>query len=429
MEPTALFRPESFNARDLSWLGRPTNDQGRLSLAAVSMVALMFVAFAVLLMIYAQYTRRVKVAGVVLPVGGVTRLVAPQAGWVKSLDVHERQSVRKGEVLYTLSIDSTTSLGNTQDAIVGLLRNKRSELNAATLRQAAADAMSKKALGDRISSVEKEMSQVETQIALLENFTDTMRSFAERQQHLVTSGVSISREYEARLLAYNQQRTQLEALRRDRLQLAGRLSEHRNELLGFDLEASERVASIRRQILDIDQQISESQARQELQITAPRDGAITSIITQTGQTVGAGTPLLTIVPDDHPLTIQLLAPTNAIGFVREGDPVLLRYEAFPYQKFGQYRGRVVLISRTTLHPNEATEFNTDGAIASKPQSAYRITVEPEKAFVIAYGKKEPLQAGMQVQAHILAESRPLYQWLLQPIYSLRGSIVAPTDRP
>src|SRR5690606_6437393 len=131
------------------------------------------------------------------------------------------------------------------------------------------------------------------------------------------------------LQAYNTNRVQLEALRRERIQLAAKRLDLENELSSFDLDTADKKAAVRQQILEITQQISQTEAMREVRVTAPRDGTVTGIISLVGQTVIAGTPLLTIVPDDRPLVAQLLAPTSSIGFVRQGSDVLLRYAAFP----------------------------------------------------------------------------------------------------
>jgi membrane fusion protein len=102
----------------------------------------------------------------------------------------------------------------------------------------------------------------------------------------------------------------------------------------------------------------------------------------------------------------------------------LRYQAFPYQKFGQYPGTVSLISRATLRPEEIELLNAGGIDPRTSPSLYRITVSPDAPFITAYGRHEPLQAGMQVEAHILAETRPLYQWILEPVYGLSGAVAS-----
>jgi membrane fusion protein len=155
--------------------------------------------------------------------------------------------------------------------------------------------------------------------------------------------MSTSRDYESRLQTWMSQRSQIEALKRDQIQLETKLSEVRNSLLAFDQRSQSSLGELRRAILDIEAQISEGEARREVRVTAPRDGRITSVLSQAGQTVTAGATMVTILPQGVPLEAQLIATSKAIGFVREGTRVLLRYEAYPYQKFGQYGGTISLI--------------------------------------------------------------------------------------
>jgi membrane fusion protein len=383
---------------------------------------------AALFLIFGEYARRVRIVGVVLPSDGLTRIVAPQAGWVAALEVTEGKAVRRGDVLYTLRIGGTTALGNTQDTLTELLQDKRTRLDALLIRQAKIDTLDKQALVAQKQDVMREIVQMDDQLSKLEQFAQQMQSFAARHQELLARGLATSGEYEARLQASNNEQAQLARLRRERLQLAARLNAIGNELAGFDLSAAVRRDEIHRQLLDIKQQLVEVEARREVKIIAPRDGKVTGIITRTGQTVDEGTPLLTIVPEnDKPLVAQLLAPSNAIGFMREGSEVLLRYEAFPYQKFGQYPGKVSLISRANLRPEEVAQLNAGGRDSNPAATLYRITVRPDDPHVIAYGRPQPLQAGMQVEAHVLLEKRPLYQWVLSPLYSLRGSLATSAE--
>ncbi|WP_245419949.1 HlyD family efflux transporter periplasmic adaptor subunit [Phyllobacterium salinisoli] len=135
--------------------------------------------------------------------------------------------------------------------------------------------------------------------------------------------------------------------------------------------------------------------------------------------VPAGSELVSILPADGNLEIHLLAESKAIGFVRKGIRVLLRYAAFPYQKFGQYPGMITDVSQVTV----ANDLDTSVALSQQKQAPrYRITVQPDSSVVMAYGKPEPLRAGMAVEADLLLDTRPLYQWLFEPLYSLHGKI-------
>lgn len=412
-----LFRPESLQSRAQAWLGRPVVIS-RIPIIAFALFSITFVLAMAFFVSFADYTRRVRVSGMILPQDGLTRVTAPQSGWVTGLRVSEGQQVRRGDVLYTLSIDVTTALGATQDAVSAILSDKREELTQTLERDTRMRALEKQAIRARLADLEREIPQIDDQLRLLETTVAEFSGFADRQRDLLARGVAVSAEYEQRLRAFYAERAQLPALRRERLQAESRLNDLQAELAAFDLQTQAQAADTRRQILDIDQQISESEARRELAVTAPRDGTVTGIITLAGQTVAAGTPLLTIVPQNRPLVAQLLAPGSAIGFVREGMPVLLRYQAFPYQKFGQYPGRVTVISRANLGPEGLGELRP----GQDAPVLYRVTVQPDLPHVNAYGERQDLQAGMEVEAHLLVETRPLYQWIFEPLYGLRGAI-------
>ena len=103
-------------------------------------------------------------------------------------------------------------------------------------------------------------------------------------------------------------------------------------------------------------------------------------------------------------------PSHAVGFIEPGDRVLLRYQAYPHQKFGHQAGRILRLSRSaTLAPG-----------ATEPH--YRAVVALDAQTVTAFGRQEPLRPGMVLEADILGERRKLYEWLLEPLYSLRGRI-------
>jgi membrane fusion protein len=47
---------------------------------------------------------------------------------------------------------------------------------------------------------------------------------------------------------------------------------------------------------------------------------------------------------------------------------------------------------------------------------YRVIVEPDSQFASVYGEERKLPASMRVQAYALLDRRPLYQWMLEPLY-------------
>src|SRR5690606_26861563 len=120
----------------------------------------------------------------------------------------------------------------------------------------------------------------------------------------------------------------------------------------------------------IDLERAENEARREIAIVAPAAGIATAIAGRPGQIVEAGTPLVSIVPEGSRLRAELDAPSSTIGFVEPGSGVLVRYAAYPYEKFGHHGGRVVTVSRAALPPDAALR----GSAPSR-EPVYRVVVE------------------------------------------------------
>ena len=175
-------------------------------------------------------------------------------------------------------------------------------------------------------------------------------------------------------------------------------------------------------IAALEQALAEAEAAREIVITAPEAGTRDRRCgSPSGSSVGPDAPLMTLVPAGARLEARLYGPSRAIGFVRPGQRVLLRYEAFPHQKFGQYEG--VVTQRLAQHGRAGGARRRRGAAAaasSPGEPVYRVTVELAAQTATAYGEPVPLQPGMQLEADVLIETRRVYQWVLDPLHSLTG---------
>jgi membrane fusion protein len=120
-----------------------------------------------------------------------------------------------------------------------------------------------------------------------------------------------------------------------------------------------------------------------------------------------------VLPAGSGLEAQLLVPTRAVGFVQAGNPVVLRYEAFPFQRFGQYRGTVERVSRTVWSAGEKV-----GQVTVR-EPVYRVDVRLDAQYVVSGDQKLALRPGMSVNADILQEKRRVWEWVFEPILSLK----------
>ena len=123
------------------------------------------------------------------------------------------------------------------------------------------------------------------------------------------------------------------------------------------------------------------------------------------------------MPDDSVLEASLLVPSRSIGFVELGQLVKIRYEAFPYQRYGIYQGSIKSITNNIISPNELPNM------VANQEPAYKITVTLNKQQIEGYGKQWPLQAGMLLEADVVLERYSLWRWLLDPVFSLKGKLL------
>lgn len=414
----SLYRPESVEAQRSAWLGSPRLIQP-ISIKLATAVGLGVVTLILIVLVFGEYTRRVRVYGAVVPSEGVLHVFTPQTGRLVQVHAAEADRVKAGDALFLIATDTKTGLGETESVVKEQLHSRIGELDEAIRQRILLDQVEKRALAARGRSISQELERVDAQIAQTDAYIAVLQPRALKYRVLVDKGITLERSFEAAEQSYMQNRQELEALRRQRVQLESTASEVRFKLDGFDASAAIALGEMRQRIATLKEQLAQSEARRAIVIAAPADGSIAAVLVHSGQLIAAGSPLASILPLGEKMEVHLLADSKGIGFIREGVPVLLRYTAFPYQKFGQYGGKVTKVSRVTLRQGEA---NADALAAQlKPfQAQYRITVEPDSSNVMAYGEAEQLRAGMSVEADLMLDTRPLYEWLLEPLYSLRG---------
>ena len=371
------------------------------------------------LLTWGSYARRVELHGVVLPSTGLVQVASPAAGWVEALNVHDGDSVASGTRLYTLNTDTATRNGDTQQQILRSLAAQRSMLLFQINRETQITDQQDAELRHKIENLAAQIQQMDVQIAVKDEFVRKLTKDFADYTRFVAKGIGTLNEKEAQQQNWMRWKDELEDLKSRALQLQGEQIETQARLGTLHLQSDNEIAGMRAKLSDLDQQVANSEAKHSLEIVSSASGRVTAISAYPGQVVPAGARMLTIVPSHDRMQAEFLAPSTSIGFLRPGQRVLLRYSAFPYQKFGEYWGTVAEISRAALQPEELKAFVPNMPAVDQSKTFYRVTVAPDRPDVTAYGRAEPLQASMQVDARVLLDRRPIYQWILEPLYSLR----------
>lgn len=433
MKPTAppaarrLFRTEALDHQRTHVLGTIVLTP-RLSTLWLSAAAAALAVALILFLLLGSHTRRVTVSGQLLPAAGLMRVHTPQAGVVLDKRVADGQVVKKGDVLYVLSSDRLgDGARELQADIARQVGERKSSLEQEIQRSQRLQSEELVSLQRRADALRGEAqaiaAQIEQQKTRLQIAEDTRR----RYQGLADQDYIAREELMQKEIDLTEQRSRLRGLERDALGVQRELAATQQELGNAQLRSTGQLAQLRREVSNTEQQLTEVEGRRRVLITAPEAGRATLVTAEVGQSVDGNQPLLTLVPASGELQARLYAPSSSIGFVQPGDVVLLRYQAFPYQKFGQHEGVVDTVSTSAVSPVELA--NQPVAELPPGEPVFAIQVRLRSASVLANGQARPLQAGMRLEADILQERRKLYEWVLEPLYSVTRRQATPEATP
>lgn len=387
-----------------------------------SMVTALFFACAVgvvAFFIFGSYTRKVAVEGLLLPSHGLIKVLPMQAGQVTESRVHEGQLVREGDVLFVLTSErETQALGNADATISELLRSRRDSLQHEQLQLRQQGAQRLDAARHRAEDMGAEIRRIDDQVALQERRLDMARTTLKRYDDLARSGFVSPVQVQDRQAELLDQEQRLAELTRSRAASARDLGTAQAEASDLQLQAQRDQDANRRSVSATEQDLTENEARRQILVRAPSAGTVTGITAEVGQTVASGQSIGAILPAGSELEAELYAPSRAVGFIKPGMTVQLRYQAYSYQKFGQAKGIVREVSRTAMRPEE---LGLPGAaLTSEP--VYRVRVALDRQTVSTYGVEQSLRSGATLDGSIVLDKRRLYEWVLEPLYTVTGHL-------
>jgi len=410
----SLFRQEAVDFQ------RHNGEWGQVGLLQPLSIKVMtwFITVAITLIIsflfLGQYSRKETVVGYLTPTSGTSKVFVPQLGTIRTIHVKEGQQVHEGETL--LTIDTNQIAANGVDVNATMLDTLRSQKDLLTGQIAAEEQRTKserERLTTMINGVEIEISQLEAQLKIQGERIRVEENFVASAAALKKEGYMADADFKRRQVVFLEQKQNLNSLNQQLAARQNQLTESRYSLQQLPTVMAGKIQSLRSELATTEQRIAEISGRRAYVIRAPSAGRVSTLQATVGQFADPRRLQMEIVPNESVLQAELFVPTRAIGFVQPGQQVRILYEAFPYQQFGTYSGRVLKVSQTIL-----TKSDTLGPIELK-EPAYRITAALDRPDIDAYGKKIPLQADMLVRADIILEKRSLISWLLDPLLSVR----------
>lgn len=419
LQPAPLFRTEVTLHRQQQWLGTVLLTP-RPSHRWVSLLAIVIGVAIVALVWFGHFTRTARINGWLVPDAGIVRVFAPHAGVVTGLHVKEGAEIRKGAPLFALSTETvSTARGATKADIARRMAERRRILLEERRQQELLLAQQQRTIATRIAAMQSEEAQASNELTLLRSRIGVAERAEALHNKLASQGFISELRMQQVQSETLEQKARAGALERTRLGIARERMTLQGEMQDLPLKTQREIAAIERSLATLEQELASTESEREIMIAAPQDGIVTAVLAERGGHANPAAPLLSIVPSGTQLEAHLYGPSRAVGFVRPGQRVQIRYQAYPYQKFGHYEGTVASVSRSTVNPAELpAQFAAQGGNAVEP--VYRITVRLDQQAVRAYGSAMQLQAGMQLEADIALEKRRLIEWALDPLFTLTG---------
>lgn len=408
---TSLFRPEALESRHNQWLGgirlmRP------LSLQLLTLCALAAAGAVVAFLVLGEYTRKARLVGQLVPDGGVVRLVAPQLATVLESHVAEGRTVRSGDLLYVLSVDAANQRGSVRDS----LDTRQRSLRDAARQQEGLERERVVALNRQLDGLRAELTQIDAEARLQAQRLTLAEQALQRLEALRADNFVSPTQVQNKAEEVLGIRAQGQSLQRQRAAHLREIEQMQARLRELPLQGEALRGEIDRDIAELAQEAAENEAQRRIEVRAPHDGVLTGVVAQPGQSVGPNVALASLLPAGARLQAQLFAPSSAIGLVQPHQRVQMRYQAFPYQKFGVHGGEIVQVSRAPIQPAELAESASPGVPAGEPM--YRVTVVLDRQSVPAAGQAQGLAPGMQLEADVMLERRRLIEWIFEPLLGL-----------
>lgn len=279
-------------------------------------------------------------------------------------------------------------------------------------------------LNSRIASAESEVEQLEKQLqqnqSQLENAQESLRGqtrILEKLELLKKEGGFAEIPVMERRQTVNDKQAEVDVRLQEKLRLELAIAQAKEKLENTkalsDKDLDDRIATNEKQIAEIDSQFNKvivenekkiaeidgqlSQTKVNLgyqELRAPVAGTVFDLKPSSpGFVANTTEPILKIVPEEG-LIAKVFLTNKDIGFVKEGMPVDVRIDSFPFSEFGDVKGKLVWIGSDALPPEQI-----------RPFYSFPAKIRLDRQSIAINDRTVSLQSGMSVSANIRVRDR------------------------
>jgi membrane fusion protein len=412
----ALFRQEAIEHQGERLKGELILSQP-VSYSAITVFIAFITALALLYLWTNAYHRKQEVTGYLVPDSGLITVKAPRGGRLLSMNVKQDEAVEQNTQLFEVQVDQTiTGEQFISEQTLENLHVQELKLIQQIELEKRNHGILRRQNDDNEQNAQLEIQQLDFLLENESNLLNLKSNALDRAGVLHRQGMISTADFDRVNSAMLEQRGAIQ-------NIAFRINESKAALQNYQTEETIISLTGQRVINNLEAELARLQAQQIRtsadninHILAPINAKVGSINIRPGQTVDARQEVISLIPSGSLLQAELYVPTRAVGFLRENQVVSIRYDAFPFQKFGVQKARITEISKTLVYPSEVSQSTA----ANEP--VYRVIASLESQSVEAFGEDMSLRAGMMLRADVILEERSLFEWLLEPLFSIKGTL-------
>ncbi|EMF1933484.1 MULTISPECIES: HlyD family secretion protein [Klebsiella] len=423
-----LFRKEAVEYKRNHWKGKALLLAG-LPAWLIVFLSMTFLCILISTMIFFHFTQRIDVRGEVITLPHSVNVFSPQQGFVVNQHVQVGDMVSKGQPIYELDVSRSTISGNVSIAQTQVINEKITNAEDIINKLTQNKSETLAALNKQIKTTSESLHETNRMLANTQAGLKKMHTNLSSYDNYLKEGLITKDQYNYQHSLYFQQQSAYQSLVTQKMQLESQLTQANSDRITKAADFDNQISSQHNQINDYKNQLVESNASGNLIIKATTNGKIESLAVTKGQMVENGSSLAQIKPTGEiEYYLILWLPNNAIPYVKPGDTINIRYDAFPADKFGQFPGKVTSISSVPASRQEMAEYtNVSNGTNQQELALYKAIIKIKDKTFSYNGKTLTLSNGLKAQAVVFLEERPLYMWMFTPFYKMTQSVSGPIN--
>lgn len=419
-----LFRMEAVEHQRSYWKGKAILFKG-FSPMVISFCCIAFLTAAVCILYFFKFTQRIDVTGEVITLPHPLNISSPQPGFISRQFVKVGDPIKKGEVLFELDVSRNTNNGNVAETNISLIKQKIANAEDIISKLKANKQDTIETTQRQIKRYENSLQETDTLLSTAQRGLSSMEKALQNYKNYLKRGLINKDQYNNQHSLFVQQQNAFQSLSSQKMQLELQLTQLRSDLTIKSAEADNQISYQYSQLNDYHTQLVENSANEKILIKSSIDGRVESVAVTSGQMVEAGSSLAQVKQTkDVEYYLLLWLPDNTLPYVKIGDTVNIRYDAFPSDKFGQFSGKILSISSMPATRRELSDYSYTMANNTVP-TLYKTIIDIREKEIVYNNKKLLLSNGLKAKSIVFMEERPLYQWLFSPVYKIVQNLKGP----